>query len=294
VDLIPFKTCSFDCVYCECGSTTNLTGVRDEYIDTAEVIKELDDFLKKTSGLDYITFSGSGEPTLHSKIGEIAGYIKDNWPQYSVALLTNGSLLYDKSLRNELMLIDLVKISVDSVTQQGFSKINRPVNGIDILQFKLGIREFCSESNREIYMEMFIVPGVNDTEDEVQEITDFLKGLSIEKLQLNTLDRPSAESWVRKTDPERVKEIAKYMSANLDFEIEIIGDVSRKLYKTSYNQNIESMILSTISRRPMTDKDIASVTGIHINSINKYLSELLRDKRIVSKNMERGVFFEKV
>ncbi len=294
VDLIPFKTCSLDCVYCECGRTTDLTGLRKEYVDYNEVSDELKHYLDSLPELDFITFSGSGEPTLNSRIGDITEYLKKNWPDYNLALLTNGTLLYDPEVRRDIQLIDLVKISIDSVTEKGFTTLNRPADGITAEMLQQGIRDFCSETVNRVIFEMFIVPGVNDTQSELQRIKEFLKGVNADRLQLNTLDRPSAESWVKKPEPEKVKKAAEYLSRNLNFDIEIIGGISRRMNKTSFNCDIEKMILSTISRRPMTDKDIASVTGLHINNVNKYLSELIRDNKIISKSMERGVFFEKV
>ncbi|MGB4279225.1 MAG: radical SAM protein, partial [Methanoculleus sp.] len=92
IDLVPHKTCLFNCVYCECGRTTNLTCERREYVPTNEVIAELDEFLATAPDLDYVTFAGSGEPTLHSGIGEIISFIKDRYPCYRVAVLTNSAL----------------------------------------------------------------------------------------------------------------------------------------------------------------------------------------------------------
>ncbi|MFW5959946.1 MAG: radical SAM protein, partial [Chitinivibrionales bacterium] len=111
VDLIPFKTCSLDCVYCECGRTIDLTALRKEYVDYNEVTDELKHYLDSLPELDFITFSGSGEPTLNSRIGDITEYLKSNWPDYNLALLTNGTLLYDPEVRRDIQLIDLVKIS---------------------------------------------------------------------------------------------------------------------------------------------------------------------------------------
>jgi len=109
IDLVPYKTCTMDCIFCECGKTTNLTIDRKEYVPTAEILDELDAYLKQSPDLDYITFSGLGEPTLHSRIGEILNFLKQNYPRYKVAILTNGTLLFHKELRDEIKNTDIVK-----------------------------------------------------------------------------------------------------------------------------------------------------------------------------------------
>ena len=126
VDLVPSKTCSLDCIYCECGSTTHLTVKRKEYVPTLDVIEEIRQCLDQAPELDYVTFSGSGEPTLHKGLGRIASFIKQNYPNYNLALLTNGTLFYQEDVRRDASGTDLVIASIDAGSQEGFSRINRP------------------------------------------------------------------------------------------------------------------------------------------------------------------------
>ena len=118
LDLVPHKTCSLNCIYCESGKTTNLTIERKEYIPTAVLISELTTFLKTKPKLDYITFSGAGEPTLHSDIGTIVTFIKKNYPDYQLALITNGTLFYLSKLRREVKPVDLILPSLDAVSEK--------------------------------------------------------------------------------------------------------------------------------------------------------------------------------
>lgn len=148
IDLIPYKTCSLNCVYCECGKTTDLTFERKEYVPTERVIEELDDYLKTEPELDYITFSGSGEPTLHNGIGEIIKFLKENYPQYQLALLTNSTLLNDEKLQDEIKKLDLIVPSLDAVSEDVFQKINRPVEGLSaqkIVQGLINLNNFLQE-----------------------------------------------------------------------------------------------------------------------------------------------------
>jgi len=145
VDLIPFKTCTLDCIYCECGCTTDLTLERKIYVPTQEIIAELKQFLAAQPKLDYISFAGSGEPTLASNLGEIIDFLKTNYPQYKVAVLTNGTLLYQPAVCNELGRCDLLKISLDAATGLVFEKINRPYPKFDLEKMLKGIIEFSQE-----------------------------------------------------------------------------------------------------------------------------------------------------
>ncbi|MDK2863513.1 MAG: hypothetical protein PWQ46_1223, partial [Methanomicrobiaceae archaeon] len=172
IDLVPHKTCSFNCIYCECGQTTDLTCERREYVPTNRVIAELDDFLATAPDLDYVTFAGSGEPTLHSGIGEIISFIKDRYPRYRVAVLTNSALFTDPDVRAALMRADLVVPSLDAVSEEVFVKINRPSPGITAGQVLEGLLDFAREYTGEVWLEIFIVPGVNDTDKELRLLKD--------------------------------------------------------------------------------------------------------------------------
>lgn len=126
IDLIPKKLCSLNCVYCEVGKTTKLTTNRLEYVKYDNVIAELKQFMGNNAKIDYITFSGSGEPTLNSRIGDILNFIKKEYPKIKTAVLTNGSLLYDKILRTEMISADVILPSLDAASQKVFEKIDKP------------------------------------------------------------------------------------------------------------------------------------------------------------------------
>jgi len=166
IDLVPHKVCSLNCVYCECGKTTDLTVERIEYVPYGEVISELDRFMSENPKPDYITFSGSGEPTLNSRIGDIVSYIKNKYPDVSLALLTNGTLLSDPEVRKEIIACDLVLPSFDAATETAFDKINRPSELIGLEQYLNGIIEFRKEFKGKIWLEVFILPGYNDSPEE--------------------------------------------------------------------------------------------------------------------------------
>ena len=205
VDLVRAKTCSLDCVYCEAGATTCHTLERTEAVPVDDVIAELRQFLQTAPELDYITFSGAGEPTLNARIGDVISFLKKEFPQYRTCLLTNACGLYDPALRQQLTGLDVVIPSLDASNEEEFQKINRPAAGLTFEMLMTGLREFCRENSARILLELFIVPGVNDSPESVMRFAELIKGLRVERIQLNTLDRPGVAGWVIPAPPETVE-----------------------------------------------------------------------------------------
>jgi wyosine [tRNA(Phe)-imidazoG37] synthetase (radical SAM superfamily) len=289
IDPIPYKTCSFDCVYCECGATTTLTDVRKEYIPVAEIISELDSFLSTKPTLDYITFSGSGEPTLNIGIGKIISFLKQKYPQYKIAVLTNSSLFSDTDVRNELLLADVIMPSLDAVSEDIFKKINRPAPGIKIKDVLRGLIDFRKDYTGKIWLEIFIIPGINDTEDEMIKFHAVLKKIQPDLIQLNSLDRPGTENWVIPADEKTLLKIQKNFE---NLPVVTISNYQKREKVKSYNLKIEDAILSTISRRPCTADDLSEILDIHIAELNKYLDTLHENGRIEAVKKPRGIFFK--
>jgi wyosine [tRNA(Phe)-imidazoG37] synthetase (radical SAM superfamily) len=285
IDLVPYKTCTLNCVYCECGKTTNLTIERMEYVPTDEILSELNECLKNSPDPDYVTFSGSGEPTLHNGIGQIIDFLKQNYPQYKVAVLTNGTLFHDKKLRDEVKNADLIIPSLDAGSCEIFKKINRPHEKLDLNEVIEGLAALRKEFPGEIWLEIFIVPGLNDTDPELQKIKNIIQKINPDKIQLNALDRPGTEEWVMPAEKKKLEEIASLLDAEIIAEFK-----SRKKIK-SFSRDIEENIISTLRRRPCTAKDLSEILGIHLNEINKYLQALIETGKINSKEGERGTFF---
>jgi len=214
IDLIPYKTCPLDCIYCECGKTDNLTTKRDEYVPTEDVIAELDGYLKSQPDLDYITFAGSGEPTLHNKISKIIEFIKSNYPEYKVALITNGVLFQDSSVIEEIKKVDLIIPSLDAVSQSVFEKINRPASNIKASEIIKGLQNLRKEYTGKLWLEVFIVPGVNDTIDELKLFRETINSINPDKIQINSLDRPGTEEWVNKSKKSELSKISEFLKNN--------------------------------------------------------------------------------
>ncbi len=288
VDLVPHKVCSLNCVYCEVGRTTNLTIEREEYIPLNDILAELKNYLNQKPDLDYITFSGAGEPLLHSGIGKVISFIKEDYPQYKLALLTNSTLLYDENVRKEILGIDLLLPSLDAVSEKVFKKLNRPNSKLDNNKIIDGLIKFKKVFKGKIWLEIFVIPGLNDTQEELELLKRTITDIAPDQVQLNTLDRPGTESWIEPITKNRMEEIAEFFKP---LPVEIIAKFQSRHKIRSYQKDVEQQIIETIKRRPCTDKDLSEMLGIHINEINKYLSELLHEGSISSQQLERGTFF---
>lgn len=289
VDLIPHKICSLNCVYCECGRTTNLTHDRKEYVPVKDVFSELEDFFNNNPDPEYITFSGAGEPTLHSHIGEVLGFLKRLRPQIPVAVLTNGSLFGDSEVREELMPADLVLPSLDAATDAAFRKINRPVRNFTIDKYIQGLIDFSNEFEGEIWVEVLILPGYNDDMDNIHALKEALLKIKYNRIQLNTLDRPGTVEGLRAATWAELERIIKHWEME---HVEIIAPVQDRQDAKSYRTDVESAILETLSRRPCTLQDMEKILGLHINEINKYLGVLEEAGKIETTQQERGVFYQ--
>ncbi len=289
IDLVPFKTCSLNCVFCECGRTTNLTKKITEYISTDEVIAELKDFLSSKPKLDNITFSGSGEPTLNSGIQKIINFLKSNYPEYSISLLTNGTLLSIRSVRRSILGADTVIPSLHAASEEAFNKIARPVNGITTEKVINGLIEFRKEYSGKIYLELFIIPGINDNDSELEKIREACLKIRPDKIQLNSLDRPGTEEWINPATMEKLLDIKIRLHPIV---VEIVGELEYTNHGIgSETRSIADAIISTISRRPSTLQDLSVTLGVRIAELKKITGYLLHDEKIEEVNSERGIFY---
>ena len=289
IDLIPKKVCSLNCVYCEVGKTTNLTTKRLEYVKYDSVITELETFMSNNPKIDYFTFSGSGEPTLNSRIGDVLKFIKKNYPEIKTAILTNGTLLYDKKLRDELMDADVILPSLDAASRDVFRKINRPSKKLNIETYIQGLIDLRKEYKGQIWLEILFLKGYNDSKKELILLKEAILRIQPNRIQLNTLDRPGTKQNLFPLTKNELEAIVHFWKLP---NIEIITSPDKRSNIESFNGDIETAIIETIARRPCTLDDIHTFLGIHTNEINKYLAGLESNHKIKTVNLERGVFYE--
>lgn len=289
VDLVPHKVCSLNCIYCECGKTTNLTVDRDDYVPYKKVMEELDNYFKNNPDPDYITFSGSGEPSLNSHIGDVLDFIKKNKANIPVAVLTNGTLFYDKKVRAELLKADVVLPSLDAASDLAFYKINRPFHDLNVEKHIKGLVDFRNEYKGKIWLEVLIIPGYNDSIEDLKLLKQAFLKIKPDSIQLNTLDRPGVIDDIRAATRSELQKIVDFW--NLD-NVEIIAAAPDRKKIVAYREDIETAIYETIYRRPCTLDDLSKILGAHINEINKYLDVLEADGKIESLRKDRGLFYK--
>jgi wyosine [tRNA(Phe)-imidazoG37] synthetase (radical SAM superfamily) len=262
-----------------------------EYILYDKVTAELAHFFENNPAPDYITFSGSGEPTLNSRIGDVLKFIKKTKPAIPVAVLTNGTLFYDKQVRSEILDADVVLPSLDAASQEVFDKINRPNQSLGIAEYIDGIVTFRNEYKGKIWLEVLIMPGYNDSEDELILLKDAFKRIKPDSIQVNTLDRPGTVENLRPATRAELQRVVDFWDMDI---AEIISAAPDRKNIKSYREDVETAILETIFRRPCTVDDLVKILGRHINEVNKYLDVLEAEGKIEHVRQERGVFYKVV
>ena len=273
VDLVPFKTCSLDCIYCQAGKTTHKTIERKSYVSLESVIPELKDALKQNQKIDYITLSGSGEPTLNLDLGRIITAIK-KITDIPVAVLTNGTLLHLESVRDELMAADLVVPSLDAVSQEIFCEINKPHPHINVSQMIAGLKSLRESFSGDIWLEIMLVKGLNDFPEEIKKLKEVISSIEFEKVQLNTTVRPAADKVIEPVTNEELASIKELLGERC----EVIAGFRENQH--TIDTNIPEKIISIISRRPLNLSEISDSLGIPKERTTKHVYLLEQQGRI--------------
>ena len=292
VDLVRPKTCPLDCVYCEAGATTRLTTERREYGPVDDVIKELDAVLAQRPKLDFVTFSGSGEPTLNSRIGDVVNFVKSRYPEYPLCLLTNAMLFGDAKLLEEIAPVDLVVPSLDGSNAEEFFKINRPAAGFRFDKFVADLTAYTMNTKSRVNLELFIVPEVNDSDASIARFVELVKKMRLDLVQLNTLDRPGTEKSVVPSSPENTRRFIAALAPVVP--VEAVGVFRYRAprpgaaFTASEGQR---RILELITRRPATLPDLVLALELPENEVQKLLDGLFSAGKIGIEKQQRGTFY---
>ena len=225
VDLVVSKSCNLNCIFCECGATKKIQLERQRFKDMNEILEEISTVLKDIKP-DYITFSGSGEPTLSLDLGNISKAIKEDLKyQGKICLITNSLLLADENLMKELEYIDLIVPTLNTLTQDIFEKIVRPDYRTSVEEIRKGFINLNNSNYKgKIWIEIFILENINDSDKNFVDIANFLKSENIryDKIQLNTIDRVGAERDLKAISFEKISRAKKILEENGLNNIEII------------------------------------------------------------------------
>ena len=286
VDLTGYKRCSLNCIYCQLGPTLRKTVVRRQYIAIADIIAELKQALRGNRCIDFITLSGSGEPTLNSKIGPLIKAIKKT-TAIPVAVLTNSTLLTKPRVAQALLEADVVSPSLDAATQGVFRKINRPHKSLKITQIIKALVAFRRQFTHQLWLEILFVKGVNDSTQEISQLVRQVKRIKPDKVHLNTVVRPPAEAFARPVSQAFLRRTAKKFSPPAECIVAAHRGRQRK-----ENGAAGGQIVRMAKRRPVTLEDICVSLGLHPNQALKIIERLLSQGRLRSRIFRNKRYYE--
>lgn len=273
VDLIPPKTCSYDCLYCQVGRTTRRTIEPQVFVPTQAVIVELQESFDRIRP-DYVTFSGSGEPTLHSGIGEVIAFVKEQ-SDLKVAVLTNGSLLWREEVRKRLLGADVLMPTLSTVNEAIFRKIHRPHPGLCLRQVIDGLKRLRDDYRGEVHVEVMLLAGLNDREEDLLELKRVLEEVAPDKIQLNTVVRPPADVQALSLDGDRMEEVKNFFGG----KAEIIAAMPPKHRDQNY-ASLSSAVIEIAGRRPVRSQDIAFGLGLSVDEVERLVKGLVVKGRL--------------
>ena len=284
IDAVPFKVCTLNCVYCQVGRTSVKTLERKQWIAPQAILDDLRNILAQEEKIDFITFSGSGEPTLNSALGEMIDRIKDMTPT-PVAVLTNGTLFHLPEVRRDVMDANVIVPSLDAVSPEVFARINRPHPELTVELMVEGLKLLRKEFRGQIWLEVMIVKNINDSIDELKKIAAALHDINPDRVQINSVFRPAAERAIEPALMETL-ELAKVLFGE---KAEIIEEFRSDRHNAVVD-DIKGSIVQLIKRRPCTAGDISKSLGIHESVLAAHLEILLQEQRI-KEVIHRGIKF---
>lgn len=252
IDTIPLKTCNWNCVYCQLGRTMPVTNERREYYPREEIIGEVCQALVAhgPGEIDWVTFVGSGEPTLHRSIGWLICQVQA-LTDLPVAVITNGSLLYRPEVRQELMAADAVMPTLDAGTPELYRRLNRPHPEVTFERLLEGLAAFSAAYQGRLWSEVMLVRGLNDTEEALHDIAAVFQRINLDEIHISLPTRPPAETWVEPPDEEGL------MRAQA-----ILGDIAHVLHPAEGTFDLGSYVdvtdavVGIITRHPMSEEDL--------------------------------------
>ncbi|MGC8791355.1 MAG: radical SAM protein [Desulfurella sp.] len=277
INIIPHKTCNYNCVYCEVGKTTNLTNKRQSFYNIEDIKKDFVEHVDKVGKFDFITFSGSGEPTLNKDLGELIKFVK-SFNKAKIAVLTNGSLLYDQEVRRELYEADVVIPSLDAAIESTFKRINQPHKELNLKNIIEGLKLFTQEFSGEVWLEIVFAKGINDKKQDFEYIKP-------KKVQIGTIERPPAFNGIQKLSNDELMSI--YMALK-DYNVELIKPFADK--NVNFDEFLEKSIIKMISIRPCSIEELSDVFDAKNEDVDNIVTRLINEKKAFKKTFGNKEF----
>jgi wyosine [tRNA(Phe)-imidazoG37] synthetase (radical SAM superfamily) len=277
IDTIPLKTCNWNCVYCQLGRTVPLINERREYVLDENILFEVERALRSHTkgGIDWVTFVGSGEPTLHIYLGEIIRRVK-KLTTLPVAVITNGSLLYLPEVRQELSVADAVLPTLDAGTAKLYRKINRPHPDITFERLVDGLIAFREGYRGKLWVEVMLVRGLNDSSQALEDIVKVLQRVKPDAVHINLPTRPPAETWVGLPDEEGLMRAMSLLG-----KIAEVVHPAEGSFDLSGYENVADAIIGIITRHPMRqDELVKTLRRWSSKTVNEALTDLRDSGRV--------------
>lgn len=278
VDLLPSKTCSYDCIYCQLGPTMRKTIERAAYVPIEDVLQEIERKLSSDTHADYITLAGSGEPTLHAQIGEFITQTKERWP-IPVAVITNGSLLHDPGVRRDLLKADVVVPSLDAARPATWQAVNQPAPELQFDAMLSGMERFREEYHGLIWLELLLLDQLTGNEAEMELMARHIERLRPDRVQVTTAVRPPHDPEARALGRPELERLAAILKLKLKATryggmIEVVAPAHRD--QEALRDDISAdELLGLLRRHPCSLDEAASGLDIHPNHAVKLMQTLI-------------------
>jgi wyosine [tRNA(Phe)-imidazoG37] synthetase (radical SAM superfamily) len=297
IDLLPPKTCNYNCIYCEINMAPQLSCERGEHVPSDVIIAEIDELLEnkeRVRDLDVFTITASGEPTLHTGIGRIISHIKEKTDK-PVAILTNGSQLHLKEVREDLGKADIVIPSLDCARPESFRKVNRPAKCSNDLETIIqGIAQFSREFSGEIWLEILLVESMNDSPEDIEALRNAIDRIQPKRVQLNTVARPPFESFASPLSRERLAWIKREIEKGYDGSVDILsGSKETETVDKGKGRDdstgvvalaeAEGEIIEMLRRRPCTALDVAGTLKMETDRASEILGDMKARGELITK-----------
>lgn len=289
IDVIPYKTCTFDCVYCECGATTNRTCTRGEFFPLSDLLDELEEGLSgMRSKPDVVTLSGAGEPTLYERTGELIREAK-RLSGLPVAVITNSSLLGRADVREELFESDIMIPSLDTAVEETFHLLNRPHEDCDLASIVDGIETFLKRFRGKVLFEILLLDGFNTDDENISGLKKITDRLPLDSIQINTAVRPGTEKDICPLAPAALERIA----AKFGPRAEVIAGVKAETASRE-DRAVRETIIALLRRRPCTPLDINKALGIPVPETVKILEGLVLEGIVSTERHGEALFYTSI
>ena len=287
VDMVKFKVCSYDCIYCQLGRTTDKTAKKQMFYNPEDVLHDVEQALKKGPRPDVITFAGSGEPTLYAGLGPVVTGIKE-LTDIPLILLTNGSMLSDSDVAQAAARCDIVAPSLDAGNAKAFQKVNRPTPVIDFDAMIKGLISFRKLFRGQYRLEVFLTAGITDNMDELKDLAALIRQIQPDTIDINTAVRPVPGGMELKVSDLILVEAQRIFGPGAS----VIASFKREKGHAFEDSRIDTQdVLESLLRRPQTLLDLADALQAHPQEVLKHLTILKSENRIISRQADKETFW---